>query len=74
MYVATMNKLGKRLREKRTEAGLSMAGLSSLSGVTAAHIGYIERGERPNPGWRPLTRIETALGLAHGALTRGLAA
>ena len=47
----------KEIREKK---GLSQAELEKLSGVSASHIGYIERGER-EPTVSVLCKIAKAL-------------
>lgn len=47
----------KEIREKK---GLSQAELEKLSGVSASHIGYIERGER-EPTVSVLCKLAKAL-------------
>ncbi len=39
-------KIGKRLRTRRREVGLSLTDLSRLSGSTASTLSHIERGTR----------------------------
>lgn len=39
-------KIGKRLRTRRKEVGLSLTDLSRLSGSTASTLSHIERGTR----------------------------
>lgn len=40
-----LNKLGKRIRERRREIDLSRAQLAEYAGLSAGHIARIERGE-----------------------------
>ena len=50
----------KWLRTTRILQGLTMTELAKLSGVSASHIGRIERGERV-PGSRILDKLRKAL-------------
>ena len=52
--------LGKRIRNYRTEAGLSQEKLAELSGCHPTYIGQIERGEK-NATVESIERITTAL-------------
>lgn len=52
---------GEFIRQKRKEKGLSARQLAELSGVSDAHIIYIENGLR-NPTFEKLSRILDALG------------
>lgn|GEM_PF-6638949 len=57
--------VGKRLRQARQRAGLSLRSLSESTGVSYATICEIERGRRvPLPS--TLTRLHTALGVEPG--------
>lgn len=58
----------------RTKVGLSQAELAKAAGVTQAHVSAIERGLVIEPSWAKLRLLERALGVADGALTKGLAA
>lgn len=39
-------KIGERIREERKKCGLSQAELGEKVGISASHVGLIERGER----------------------------
>lgn len=53
---------GERLRELRTERGLSQERLAELAGVDRNYIGQIERAER-NVALVNIVRIAKALGI-----------
>ena len=54
------NDLGKAIKQKRAMMGLSLAEVSEKAGVSASHLGRIERGER-FPSARILRKIAKAL-------------
>ena len=54
--------LGKRVRELRTEKGLSQEGLALACDLDRTYIGGIERGER-NVGLVNIQKIAAALGV-----------
>lgn len=66
--------LEERLISARKAAGLTQGQLAERAGLTQGTISKLERGQRDDPGWRKIARIEAALGLRHGELTNGLAA
>ena len=50
----------KELKLRRLTKGLTMVQLSKLSGVSASHIGRIERGERV-PSYKIMVKLKKAL-------------
>lgn len=52
--------LGPRLKQQRERCGLTQVKLAAVSGVSAAHISYLERGIR-EPGWAVLRKLARAL-------------
>lgn len=63
--------LGKRIRAKRRELGLSQEGLAHEAGLDRSYVGRIERGEH-NLTFVSLVRIARAMGCDVAALTYGL--
>lgn len=62
-----MNDLGKLIKQQRLAVPLALRELAALSGVSASHLGRIERGERfPSAG--VLRRIARPLGFAEEKL------
>ena len=61
------NNLGKMLKQKRVMIPLTLQELAAKSGVTASHLGRIERGER-FPSGRILHRIAEPLGFDEAQL------
>ena len=55
------NNLGRALQERRKARGLTLQQVSISSGVSAAHIGRIERGDR-FPSGRILRKLAHPLG------------
>lgn len=63
--------LGKRIRAKRRELGMSQEGLAHEAGLDRSYVGRIERGEH-NLTFVSLVRIARAMGCDVAALTHGL--
>lgn len=63
--------LGKRIRAKRRELGMSQEGLAHEAGLDRSYVGRIERGEH-NLTFVSLVRIARAMGCDVAALTSGL--
>jgi len=64
---ATMTELARILRQQRVMRELTLEALSEMSGVSASHLGRIERGER-FPSAHILRKIAEPLGLAEAEL------
>ena len=56
--------LGRRLRAKREETGMSGERLGNLAGLTGATVSRLERGETYDTGYRVISRLAIALGLS----------
>ncbi|HUV56560.1 MAG TPA: helix-turn-helix transcriptional regulator [Dehalococcoidales bacterium] len=56
-----MTDLGRMIKQRRVMTGLTLHKLGAASGVSASHLGRIERGER-FPSGHILRRIATPLG------------
>ncbi|MEO9322254.1 helix-turn-helix transcriptional regulator [Nocardioides sp. C4-1] len=65
--------LGRRVRARREELGLSLEALSELSVLHWTYIGRVERG-MPNPTLHSILRIADVLQLDAGELITGLQA
>ncbi|NJO93803.1 MAG: helix-turn-helix transcriptional regulator [Hydrococcus sp. RM1_1_31] len=63
--------LGKRIRAKRRELGMSQEELAHEAGLDRSYVGRIERGEH-NLTFVSLVRIARAMGCDVAALTVGL--
>lgn len=63
--------LGKRIRAKRRELGMSQEGLAHEAGLDRSYVGRIERGEH-NLTFVSLVKIARAVGCDVAALTVGL--
>ena len=63
--------LGKRIRQKRHELGLSQEDLAHEAGLDRSYVGRIERGEH-NLTFVSLVKVCRALGCDVAALTTGL--
>jgi transcriptional regulator with XRE-family HTH domain len=61
------NDLGEIIRRQRVMMSLTLAELAERSGVSASHLGRIERGER-FPSARILRRLAQPLGVEEGEL------
>jgi transcriptional regulator with XRE-family HTH domain len=62
---------GQRLRELRTEHGISQDRLAHLTGIHATAIGRFERGDR-EPRLRSILRLAEGLGIRPGRLVDDL--
>jgi transcriptional regulator with XRE-family HTH domain len=63
--------LGKRIRARRTELGLSQEGLAHEAGLDRSYVGRIERGEH-NLTFIALVKLCRAMKCDVAALTAGL--
>jgi transcriptional regulator with XRE-family HTH domain len=61
--------LGRRLREQRERAGLSLAETAERAGLAAEYLAYLESSRDPNPTQATLIRLAAALGTSPGALS-----
>lgn len=52
-----MTPLGKRLRELRSQKGVTMKHMADELGVSSAYLSALEHGHRGRPGWLMLQRI-----------------
>lgn len=66
-----LRKFGARVREARTELGLSQEALAEAAGLHRTYIGTVERGER-NPALVNILRLAEALNVDAGDLLRGI--
>jgi transcriptional regulator with XRE-family HTH domain len=55
--------LSENLKQLREKAGISQAGLATLSGVPVGTIRGIEQGRRPDPQWSTIQALAAALGI-----------
>jgi transcriptional regulator with XRE-family HTH domain len=63
--------LGKRIRARRTDLGISQEGLAHAAGLDRSYVGRIERGEQ-NLTFVTLVRLARAMSCDVAALTEGL--
>ena len=56
-----MSDLGRFIKFKREDSGLSLKKLSSATGISDTEILKIENGTRKRPSWEHLCKIATAL-------------
>jgi transcriptional regulator with XRE-family HTH domain len=70
-YFPTVADLGKRLRARRHELGLTQRDVAETAGLHPTAIGLIERADR-DPRWYTLMRVIDALDIDPGDLLRGL--
>jgi transcriptional regulator with XRE-family HTH domain len=61
------NNLGRMLKQKRQSVSLTLRDVSQVSGVSASHLGRIEKGER-FPSADILQRIARPLGLSESEI------
>lgn len=59
--MSSKKNIGKIIREQRKKLSLSLNQLSRLSGVSEAHLGRVEQGERM-PSTRTLQKVAKPLG------------
>lgn len=57
------SKIGARVKELRTKAGLSMGQLADMTGVSKTYVWQLEKGDIPSPGANKLADIAAALGV-----------
>lgn len=57
-------RLGKRICELRQARKMSQERLSELAGISAHHIGELERGKSKNPTYKVLSKLADALGVS----------
>jgi transcriptional regulator with XRE-family HTH domain len=67
MDISSRGSLGEVIRQQRVMMALTLQELAAKSGVSASHLGRIERGER-YPSARILRRIASPLGLEENEL------
>ena len=60
-------KLGKLVKDARTEKGMTQAALAEQAGISATEVGKIERGEK-EPAQDVLKRMAKALGITQKSL------
>ena len=65
------NTLGKLVQRLRHERGMTCAGLAKAVGIDPSMVRLIETGKRLEPGCFKVCRLEDALGVSRGTLTRG---
>lgn len=53
--------IGRQLKTKRKQRGLTLEGLEGLAGVARARISQIENARRPQPTFDTIARIARAL-------------
>lgn len=66
-----LSRFGQRLREKRTELGLSQEAFADKCGLDRTYISGIERGKR-NVSLINIETLAKALGISVSELTQGL--
>lgn len=66
--LSAQQKLGKKLRTLRTDAGLSQERLGEITGLDRTYISGIERGVR-NPSLRNIEKLARALKVSVSELT-----
>ncbi|OWY64434.1 hypothetical protein B7486_47275 [cyanobacterium TDX16] len=55
--------IGRRIRERRRQEGLSQEGLADRVGISRNYLSQIERGQATNLSWQVMGRLTSALGL-----------
>lgn len=64
-------KFGKRIKELRTEQGMTQEALATKLGLDRSYMGFLERGER-NPSLEVIIRIAKALSIKPDDLLRDI--
>jgi transcriptional regulator with XRE-family HTH domain len=64
--------LGRRVRERRLELGISQEDLGDISGLHRTYIGHLERGE-VNPSLLNILKVAAALEVDAADLVEGMA-
>ncbi len=60
--------LGRRILERRHQAGLSREEAAARAGIAPSYLKYLETSPSPNPAPSALARLADALGVSAGAL------
>jgi transcriptional regulator with XRE-family HTH domain len=66
-----LRRLGIRIRELRTQRGLSQEAFADVAGVHRTYMGHLERGEK-NVSFLSILRVATALNVTVSELLAGL--
>ncbi|MBX2976816.1 MAG: helix-turn-helix transcriptional regulator [Ignavibacteriaceae bacterium] len=69
MLISILNKFGKRLKELRTQQGLTQEQFARKCGLHKNYIGMVERGER-NPSLINIEIIAKGLGISISELMK----
>ena len=72
MVIHNLADLGKLIRERREEVGLSTTQAAEMAGVSRRLLGELERGKRRNVGVSAVLKILELLGLRIEVERRGL--
>ncbi len=62
---------GRRVRERRTELGISQEDLGDISGLHRTYVGHLERGE-VNPSLLNILKVAAALEVDAAVLVEGI--
>ncbi len=57
------DKIGKKVRDRRLEEGLSQEKLAQAVGISRNYLSQIERGQATNLSWQVMERLTSILGL-----------
>jgi transcriptional regulator with XRE-family HTH domain len=60
--------LGRRIQERRRQAGLSREETAVRAGMAVGYLEYLETSPTPNPTWSALTRLAAAMGTSTSVL------
>ena len=72
MLVTSVRELGRLIRDRRQEAGLTATEAAALADVSRRLLIELEHGKRPNVGFAAVMRIVGLLGLQLDVRPRGL--